>query len=214
MIEYDVDPQFADAVKAGSKTATIRRMRLKPRRHARLGEPIEIWAMQGKYRTMIRRAECSELQGVFLHLAANVVRVGPITAHRATWAPLKPAQRRRLAEITGHPGGWKEAAAAYAARYGRDPFTGTIVHWRDREYDGPIPSLPQLRDLKILRAKADEPGGAGGIIPSYGKISTGVGITLCVLRWAEVLSPWMKADGHHPIRITDLGRWILDRFAQ
>jgi hypothetical protein len=47
MIEYDFDPGFWNPIVKGIKTKTVRNMRTKPRRHARVDEPIELWALVG-----------------------------------------------------------------------------------------------------------------------------------------------------------------------
>lgn len=212
MIEYDFSADFWTPITKGIKTATLRNMRLKPRRHARAGEPIELWATPADRRLQICRAQCVNVEGVFLHLAAGIVNVGPIERNRSTWLPLKPKARKDLALRTGHAGGWKEAAAAYGARYGEDPWAGTLISWGPREYDGPIPSREQLRDLKVLTCH-------DVVIPAYGKINARVTVSLVVLGWAEVTDRTMMLlssgpRSYAPVKITDLGRWILERFEQ
>lgn len=210
MIEYDFDTRFWAQIQAGTKSGTIRRMRLKPRRHARPGEPIELWGVGGGKRLQIARKQCLEVQGVVFDGAANRIHLGPIIQNRSTWPELDLGAREGLARLTGHAD-WKEARDCYEARYGEARVTLCLVTWCDREYDGPLPSQPQLRDLRIL-AGVDRP-----IIPSYGKISAAVAHSLLVLKWAEVTdrSQQYLVDGHRgniPIKISDLGRWILDRF--
>lgn len=212
MIQYDCDADFWNPIAKGIKIKTLRNMRTKPRRHARPDEPIELWATVGGKRLQILRAQCVAIEGVALHLAhRRQICVGPIFQHRSTWAPLGLGAREQLAIDTGHAGGWKEAAEAYAARYGYEPWAGTLITWAPREYDGPIPSGPQMRDLRVL-ATSEKP-----IIPFYGKISSAVGHSLLILGWAEVMdrsASYNTPDGRGlvPIRITDLGRWILERF--
>jgi hypothetical protein len=210
VIEYDFDPRFWNPIASGEKRGTIRRMRTKPRRHARPDEAIELWALVDGRRLQIRKAACATVEGVFMHLERGIFRLGPIFKNRSTWPDLDAGGREGLARLTGHPGGWKEAAEYYAAVYGEGPETLCLVTWRDRDYDGPIPTVPQLRDLRIL---VD----AGVLIPAYGKISVQVGFSLLLLKWAEVTDPakvYFKNDerGHVPIRPTELGRWILDKF--
>lgn len=210
MIEYDFDPGFWNPIVKGIKTKTMRNMRTKPRRHARVDEPIELWALVDGRRLQILRAKCTAIEGVKLHLARGLVAVGPIFRHRDTWRPLSKKAREQLAIDTGHAGGWKEAAQAYLVRYGIDPWFGTLVTWGPRDYDGPIPSTPQLRDLKVLAQHKI-------LIPSYGKISVQVGYSLLILKWAEIADPThayfdREKRGEVPIQITALGREILDRF--
>lgn len=210
MIEYDFDPGFWIPITSGTKIKTLRNMRTRPQRHARVDEAIELWALVDNRRLQISRAKCVNVEGVFLHLALDKIRVGPIFHNRDAWVPLKPKARELLAIETGHAGGWKAAALAYSDRYGENPWCGTLITWGPRDYDGPIPSTQQLRDLKVL-TQHDR------VIPHYGKISPTVGHSLLILKWAEVTDrtlQYMPKDrrGLVPIRITELGRWILERF--
>lgn len=210
MIPYDFDASFWNPIARGTKIKTLRNMRTKARRHARVDEPIECWAVVDNRRLQIIRAKCVNVEGVYLHLALDQIRVGPIYQHRDTWAPLKKKARELLAIETGHAGGWKEAALAYSDRRGENPWCGTIITWAPRDYDGPIPTHQQLRDLVILSQHAR-------VIPCYGKISPTVAHSLLILKWAEVCDRTEQFRPHDrrgtvPIRITDLGRWILERF--
>jgi hypothetical protein len=208
MIEYDFDAGFWNPIKSGTKSGTIRKLRTKPRRHAKPGEPIELWAAVDGRRLCIARKQCLEVQGVVFKGAANRIHLGPITQNRSTWAELDLGAREGLARLTGHAD-WKEARDAYERRYGEDPVTLCLVTWADREYDGPIPSVPQLRDLAILIQHKS-------VIPAYGKISPAVGHILLVLGWAEVIDRTTVSHpdgrGYVPIRISEKGRWILQRF--
>ncbi len=211
MIQYEFDARFFDAIAAGDKRATLRRLRTRPQRHARPGERIECWAWVKGLRLMIRPAEAAEILGVWMELGTDSFRMGPIIQNRNTWLELDPGGREGLARLTGHPGGWKEAAADYAARYGTGRWQGVMISWRDLDYTGPIPSRQQLRDLRVLAA-AEKP-----IIPSYGKISPTVAHSLLVLKWAEVTDRGGQylVDGHRgtiPVIISELGRQILERF--
>lgn len=212
MIEYEFDQQFYDAIAKGEKRATLRKMRIRPRRHAREGERIECWSWVNGLRLQIRAAECAGVDGVFMELGQGVFRLGPIIHNRSTWPDLDAGGREGLARLTGFTGGWAEAARYYEATYGAEPWTGCLVTWRDLEYTGPLPSVPQLRDLAILTQHAR-------VIPCYGKVSPAVAHSLLVLGWAEVCDrseTFRPADrrGTVPIRITDKGRWILDRFGK
>jgi hypothetical protein len=209
VIEYDFDARFWNPITQKIKIKTLRNFRLKPRRHARVDEPIECWAAVGGRRLQIRKAVCTAIEGVTLAIDAGAVAVGPIFQHRSTWRRLKRLEREQLAIDTGFAT-WREAADYYAEHYGEGIWHGTLVTWGDREYDGPIPTAPQLRDLRVL-TRHDR------VVPSYGKISTTVGHGLVILKWAEVCDrgdAYRTATqiGHVPIRITELGRWILDRF--
>jgi hypothetical protein len=211
VIEYQFDMGFAAAIEAGSKRGTIRRLRIPPRRHAFPGERIGLWIDDGLYRKQIRQADCAGVDGIYLHLARDIVRVGPLARNRNTWPDLDAGGREGLARLTGHAG-WKAAGEAYAARYGDLPFTGCLVTWRDPEYSGPIPSRPQLEALRIL-TEHDR------VIPAFGKFHPRTGHSLLVLAWAEVTdrSQQFRIEdqrGQSPIRITDLGRWILERFGK
>ncbi len=99
MIEYEFAPHFWNPIAQGIKISTLRSMRTRPRRHARLGEEIELYATVDDRRLQISKAQCVKLEGVFLHLAAKIVRVGPIEKNRSTWAPLT-AQRRPMPRDT------------------------------------------------------------------------------------------------------------------
>jgi hypothetical protein len=210
VIQYDFDPKFWNPIASGEKRGTIRRLRMKPRRHARPDELIELWAVVGGKRLQIKRAACAAVEGVFMHLDRGIFRLGPIFKNRSTWPDLDAGGREGLARLTGHPGGWAEAALDYSARYGDGPQTLCLITWRDRDYDGPVPTPQQLRDLRILIEN-------DVVIPAYGKISVQVAFSLLLLKWAEVTDPSRvyfdnEKRGHVPIRATELGRWILDRF--
>lgn len=212
MIDYEFDPRYWNVIADGSKRATLRNFRLKPRRHARPGEPLACWIWRDGLRLQVKRAECAEVLGVHMELGRDLFAMGPIFQNRSTWLQLDPGGREGLARLTGHPEGWKAAATVYIARRGPGPWTGCMISWRDPEYAGPIPSTQQLRDLRVLSENK-------AVIPRYGKISTTVGHSLLVLKWAEVTDKSMEyltrergAASEVPIRITELGRWILDRF--
>lgn len=210
MIEYDFDPKFWNPIAQGIKRGTIRRMRTKPQRHARPDEDLELWARVDGRRLQIKRATCATVEGVFMELGRGIFRLGPIFKNRSTWPDLDAGGREGLARLTGHAEGWAQAAADYSARYGDGPQTLTLITWRDRDYDGPKPTPQQLRDLRILARETV-------VIPAYGKISVQVGHSLLILKWAEVTDPAQayfdrEKRGHVPIRLTELGRQILDRF--
>lgn len=211
MIPYDFAGKYWTPILKGEKRGTIRRLRTKPRRHARPDEPIELWGLVDGRRLKIRNATCATVEGVFLLLGAGLIRLGPIFKNRSTWPVLDAGGREGLARLTGHPGGWKEAAGEYAARYGDGPETLCLVTWRDREYDGPIPTPQQLRDLRILASRQ-------AVVPRFGKISPQVAYSLLCLKWAEVFNKSQQfvvdrnQSGDVAIQISDLGRWILDRF--
>lgn len=210
MIEYDCDARFWNPIAQKIKIKTLRNFRIGKRRHARVDEPIELWAAVGGKRLQIRKATCIAVEGVTLHIgdtSPNQVFVGPVFKNRSTWKRLTAPERHQLAVDTGHEN-WPAAAGYYVAHYGHKPWHGTLITWGDREYDGPLPSHPQLRDLRILTLHKS-------VIPAYGKISSTVAISLVVLGWAEVTDRSMCLGGQRsytPIRITELGRWILDRF--
>jgi hypothetical protein len=209
VIQYDFDPRFWTPIASGAKRATIRRMRTKPRRHARPDEAIECWAVVDNRRLQIRLADCAAVQGVFMELDRDIFRLGDITRNRSTWPDLDAGGREGLAKVTGFDG-WAAAAEYYHSVYGGGPFTGCLISWRDREYTGPKPTAPQMRDLRIL-ARND------AVIPAYGKISVQVGYALLLLKWAEIVDPQQayfdrEKRGHVAIRISELGRWILERF--
>jgi hypothetical protein len=67
--------------------------------------------------------------------------------------------------------------------------------------------MPQLQALKVLTEHAE-------VIPAYGKILTIVAAGLVALRWAEFSGPagHMAVKGYAPIKITELGLEILQRF--
>lgn len=210
MIEYEFAADYWNPIARKIKIKTLRNFRIGKRRHARVDEPIELWAVVGGRRMQIRKAVCTAIEGVTLDLSRGAVAVGPIFKNRATWRRLGKAEREQLAIDTGHAD-WRSAAQAYAMRYGEDIWNGTLLTWGDREYEGPIPSRQQLRDLAILAQHK-------AVIPYYGKISPTVGHSLLILGWAEVPD---KSSTYHgrgdnrgmvPIRISDKGRWILDRF--
>jgi hypothetical protein len=209
MIEYDFDARFWNPITTGSKSGTIRAIRTKPRRHAKPGEDLELWAQVGGKRLQIARKQCLEVQGVFFKGARNQIHLGDITRNRSTWPELDLGAREGLARLTGHAD-WKEARDCYESRYGEDPVTLALITWCDRDYLGPKPTPQQLRDLRIVVDK-------GKVIPAYGKISVPVGHALLLLKWCEVVDPasvyWEKAkQGHCAIRATELGRQVLERF--
>lgn len=204
-VEYYFDLQFRDQLVDGTKRGTIRRMRTRPQRHAHEGELLELSVVENNMRRMMKRAECAGVDGIFLDLDRDVVRLGHITTNRSTWPDLDAGGREGLAQLLGFRG-WKSAAAYYGERYGRGPFTGSLVAWRELEYDGPKPSKKQLEALRVLTEHAI-------VIPSRGKFHPVVGHSLLVLKWASTTyREDLYGNGKVPISITELGKWILERF--
>lgn len=207
MIEYDFDADFWNPIAQKIKIKTARNFRIGKRRHARPDEPIELWSAVGGKRLQIRKATCTAVEGITIAIGAEIVAVGPIFKNRSTWQRLKRLEREQLAIDMGFKT-WREADAYHSSLRGEGIWHGALITWGDREYDGPIPSVPQLRDLRVLTLHPS-------VIPAYGKISTTVAISLVVMGWAEVTDRTMSIQGQRsftPIRITELGRWILERF--
>lgn len=208
MIPYKFDMRFWTPIADGTKRATLRKLRTRPRRHARPGEEIQLWAINDPP-LQIRRAECAGVDGVLMELDTDKFCLGDITRNRSTWPNLDLGGREGLAKLCGFEH-FTDAAAYWSGVHGGGPFTGCLITWRDMEYAGPPPSRPQLRDLRVLAVNER-------VIPAYGKISSAVAHSLLVLQWAEVCDRSQAITGREqrsyvPIRITDLGRWILERF--
>ncbi|RSU21220.1 ASCH domain-containing protein [Sphingomonas koreensis] len=134
MVAYSFAPRFADAVARGIKRQTVRGPR---RRHARAGEPVQLYAG-------MRTKQCRKLVAAdpivreVRHIEIAIDRGLPwvIAGISIDGVPLDDYSIERFAAADGFAGGPMSARREMglfwlAAHPGVEHFEGVVIHWGD-----------------------------------------------------------------------------------
>lgn len=129
MVAYNFQPQFAEAVRNGTKLQTIRPHG--KRKHAEAGDQLQLYTgMRTKACRLLRRAVCVETQT--LMIMEEGVILTDLGEHWITGAALEALSLRDGFES------WLEMRDWFKARYGL-PFNGHLIRWSVPSPQTPLP---------------------------------------------------------------------------
>lgn len=134
MVAYSFAPQFAEAVALGNKRQTVRAHR---RRHARLGEAVQLYAgMRTRQCRKLRDIDpvCIAVMPIAIAFSTSIQPL--IQAIVVNGTPLTPAAMTQFAIDDGfgsgvdtHGSALARMAEFWAEKHGTEDFAGVLIRW-------------------------------------------------------------------------------------
>lgn len=125
MVSYCFQSRFAEAVRSGAKTQTIRKERKRPSRHAKPGERITLYDGHRGNAVLIGEAQCLSVTPIIIEAARVVEDPCPTTAPKIIQGT------RALNAFARRDGfdSWELLRRWFVEQYGDGDFHGVLIAW-------------------------------------------------------------------------------------